>query len=361
MRIGFDAKRLFHNDTGLGVYSRLLLTGLKERYPEHEYLLFAQSPEKSKYYSVFNHYDIVTSKKPLWRTWGQTRAIKKTKCDIYHGLSHELPLGVRSTSALAVVTIHDVIFRIESGLYNLPDRIIYNNKWKYSCKNADAIVTVSNQTKEDVVRLYDVDEQKIHVIPPPVAAPIVIMNKKDFRQKHSMPDDFFLYVGSLTKRKNVASILRAMHTLPIDSRVPLYIIGSGPELLTLQAKAKSLDLQKIVTFAGYISNEDLAAFYTYARALIYPSLYEGFGLPIVEALLQRTPVITSNISAMPEAAGPGAIFIDPKNTEMLAEAMIQIMDENTASSLANAGHQHAQKFLPKNVCKRQMELYKKIL
>ncbi|NND35180.1 MAG: glycosyltransferase family 4 protein [Saprospiraceae bacterium] len=361
MKIGFDAKRLFHNDTGLGVYSRLLVHGLKENHPEEEYILFAKSPARSKYYPAFKDFRIVSNSRPLWRTSGICRDINREHCDVFHGLSHELPVGIQRLQTKSIVTIHDVIFKIEPHLYRKADRIIYDLKWRHSCKVADLIVTVSDHTRNDLCNLFKVDAKKIQVLPPPVAQKVFPGNLIDIQKKYALPVQFYLSVGSLTARKNVKSILKAMCLLAPRDRIPLVIVGSGQQAKDLKKFAIENKLEKLVHFVGQIESDELGAFYQLSFALIYPSYYEGFGIPVVESLQNKRPVITSNTSSLPEAAGPGAIFIDPKSPKQLAHKMSLLpADTDLYNKLAEAGYDHSLQFSKENICKKQMEIYRKL-
>lgn len=362
MKVGFDAKRLFHNHTGLGSYSRLLVKGLSKIDSEIQILLFAKNPKESRYYDAFKQLTIISSSKLLWRSWRMKSDILRHGCDIYHGLSHELPVGIHRNKIKTVVTIHDVIFKIYPELYPWFDRGIYHQKWKYSCEVADAIVVVSTQTKTDLAQFYNVDEAKIHLIPPPVDMSMQEIDIAAFRKKNLLPEHFFLYVGALSKRKNVSLIIQAMALSKAEDRVPLVIIGNGAEKETLSELISAYGLTNLIIFRNQVTNEELAHYYQAAEALIYPSLYEGFGIPLVESLQNRTPVITSNISSMPEAAGPGAILIDPHEPEQLAQAMTKILDQpDLTSKLSQDGYQYSLQFTPEEVCKKQIRLYDKLL
>jgi len=358
MRIGFDAKRLFHNDTGLGVYSRQLVEGLSDAYPEHQYVLFAGNVGKSDYSNRFSDYEIISSSRPLWRSYGMSRDIRMQKCDIFHGLSHELPMGIDRKKVRTVVTIHDLIFKVEPELFPYIDRKIYDLKWKHSCRVADVIVSVSEHTKADLCKFYGVDANKIIVVPPAVSLLPSQRDEKAVLRKYRLPPRFHLYVGSLTKRKNVISILRAMSMQHSDDRLPLVVVGKGPEKQDLLDFAKEEGISEEVYLPGYVDEEDLGMLYRLAYSMIYPSFYEGFGLPIVESLLSKTPVITSNVSSMPEAAGPGGILVDPSRPDEIAHAMSSLIhDQVLYGKLVTAGYEHALQFSPSNLCSRMMQIY----
>lgn len=364
MRIGFDAKRLFFNHTGLGVYSRLLLEGMMSHAPEHDYLLYARSPEKSQWFHPFSNYSIHSSKKPFWRSWGIVQDINQDQCDIYHGLSHEIPLNSKKLKCKTVVTIHDTIFKVNPELYSPIDRWIYDRKWKYSCRNADLIVAVSQHTRDDIIEFYQADPERITVIPPPVDfnAEISAAKLQEVQSSFDLPTGFLLFVSSITERKNLAGLLEALHMIPSDERPPLVIVGTGNQESLLKQYVIDHELSKDVYWVGHVDNTELPAFYHLASALVYPSFYEGFGLPIVEALLCKTPVITSKTSSMPEAAGPGALLIDPHDSQMISESIIQLMSSPILQSqLAERGYEHATQFSRDKIAEKMLEAYQGLL
>ena len=362
MTIGYDAKRLFHNKTGLGVYSRQLLTGLVKFYPNHKYVLFSKAPNKSPYYKDFMSYPIVQSRAPLWRSWGVNKSIKNHHCQIYHGLSHELPIGIKGTGVATIVTMHDVIFKVDPGLYPAVDRWTYDKKWNHACRVADRIIAISEQTKRDLCHYYQVDPSKIHVIHPPFGAAHKEVDHQKIKKKYRLPDQFFLYVGALTKRKNVIVILRAMALQKPTHRMPLVIVGAGREKSALLRYASTKNLDNLLIFLGHLDRRELAGLYQLSIALIYPSLYEGFGLPIVEAIQNKTGVITSNISSMPEALGPGGLTADPTDErDILAKMEKMAGDSDLRADLIHAGTSHIKSFSIENIARKHIELYQSLL
>ncbi len=364
MRIGFDAKRLFFNQTGLGVYSRLLLEGVMSHAPENEYILYARTPEKSQWYHPFSDYSIRSSKKPFWRSWGIVQDINKDQCDIYHGLSHEIPFNSRYLKCKTVVTIHDTIFKVNPELYSPIDRWIYDKKWKHSCRNANLIVSVSQHTRDDIIEYYQADPERIKVIPPPVDfnAEVSATTLEEVRTSFNLPSEFLLFVSSITERKNLSGLLQALHMIPPSERPPLVIVGTGNQESLLKKYAIDHDLSKDIHWVGHVNNSELPAFYHLATALVYPSFYEGFGLPIVEALLCSTPVITSRTSSMPEAAGPGALLINPHEPETIKDAICELLyDKDLQLQLANRGHSHAVQFSQNRIAEKMLQAYSELL
>lgn len=332
MRIGFDAKRYFLNKSGLGNYSRDLVRILETYYPENEYIKFTpkiKGPSlgdktiklpKSRLHNLFPS---------VWRNNWIVNDLVKDKIDIFHGLSGEIPIGLSKKGIKSVVTIHDLIFLKFPELYKPVDRVIYNRKFKYAIYNADKVVAISEQTKRDIVEFYNFPAEKIDVIyqgcHPSFKLQKSATEKKIFRKKYNLPENFVLNVGSIEPRKNAFQIVKAMESID----VPLIIIGKETKYA---AEIKNYIIEKglqhkIQLLQGF-TMEELSTIYAMAEVFVYPSKYEGFGIPIIEALYSGTPVITTNSGVFPEAGGPFSYYIDPENTEELRHAIQSVLENS---------------------------------
>ncbi len=357
IKLGFDAKRLFHNSTGLGNYSRTLVQNLLLHYPEINPYLY--SPKISQQYDFPNAHIRHAARTPAfwWRSFSLPSVLKKDNIQIYHGLSNELPFGLHKTGIKSVVTIHDLIFRHLPDTYPFIDRKIYDIKFSAACRQADKIIAVSKNTKQDIIADYGIEADKVEVI---YQACHPLFYGKIEVQK----EDFMLYVGSVVQRKNLLSIVQAYQYLHKDFQVPLYIVGAG--------KAYKKQVEKAIAASGIQdkfrwiqtnSIEELRQLYLKARIFIYPSVYEGFGIPIAEALLSKTPVITGNNSALPEAGGPDAYYVDAKESEAIAQGIEKILsDDAYRNGMVESGHDYAQKtFSPSLLSRQLMDLYQSLL
>lgn len=323
MRIGFDAKRYYHNHTGLGNYSRTIVSGLQEFCPEVECRLYDE--------------------KTLSRTFRLGHKAVADSCDLLHGLSNELPLDSTRLGIPTVVTMHDVAWRTFPQMYHWIDRQLYDWKYGRACRMATRVIAISESTKRDVMRYYGVPEERIEVIYQPVARHFYAPCGPEVQQRldqtlTGLPQDFILNVGSINSRKNLLGIVKALELIPGDQRPLLLVIGNGREYkqeVLRYVKDHRLD-QYVRIETGLRDNHLLQALYSRARMLVYPSFYEGFGLPVVEAALQQCPVITSTLSCLPEAAGPSALLIDPASTEAIHHAMMQIIDHPAEASAMGA-------------------------
>lgn len=371
-RIGFDAKRLFNNFTGLGNYSRTLLRNLVYYYPDFAYFLYTPKVQKNSDTTVFLNspaYSVHTPgglERPLWRNFLIRQTLMQHKINLFHGLSNEIPFGLDQLPLKKIVSVHDLIYKYYPRHYPTVDRQIYELKTKYACQHSDQIIAISSSTKADLMKYYQVPEQKISVIYQTCAEDF-FQDKSEalidkVSKKYNLPDDYMLYVGSITERKNLLGILKAMKRLPKEMELPLVIVGAGRKYL--KKVHRFLVREGLQRFVHFIQpeNEDLPFIYQKANLFIYPSFYEGFGIPIIEALFSHTPVITSNCSSMPEAAGPHSLLIDPHEPEDIAQAIDRVLtDTELRKIMRKKGYEYAQQFRPEPVTDKLVELYQSLL
>lgn len=383
MKIGFDAKRAFHNRTGLGHYSRTLIRSLATYFPAHQYFLFNPKPSSAFRFADDNIREIrptgIFQKtfSSFWRSSGVKKDLEELGIDLYHGLSHEIPIGISHTKTRSVVTIHDLIHERFPEQYSAVDVKIYQRKFRYACAHADHIIAISEQTKKDIVEFYHTPEERITVCyqscNPAFGQPVMEVARKKICEIYGLPEKFFLYVGSIVERKNLLNICKAMFLLRYELDLPLVVIGEGGKYKQ-QVKdfIRQHGLESRILFlsdtavarqsADYQSAADFPAIYQSATALIYPSFFEGFGIPVLEALWSRIPVITSNRSSLPEAGGPGAHYIDPHHAEEIAAAMKRIyQDQEYAAGLAAKGWDYAQRFSQQSCAADVMAVYEKTM
>jgi glycosyltransferase involved in cell wall biosynthesis len=384
MKIGYDAKRYFHNNTGLGNYSRTLVKGLAQYYPEHQYYLFNPKPSRQfQKEAVENVQEVRPSgfldKKlsSLWRSKGVKKDLQQYHIDLYHGLSHEIPVGIQHTNIKSIVTIHDLIFERYPEQFSKIDVQIYRRKFRYACEHADRIIAISQQTQRDIIELYKIDPAKIDICyqscNPAFAEKVSAATKEQIRAKYNLPQEFFLYVGSIIERKNLLNICKAVKQLEGTVNIPLVVIGGGKEY---KAKVKQYitenKLEQKVIFLSdapaakadpsFQKAETFAAIYQMTTAMIYPSFFEGFGIPVLEALWSRVPVITSNVSCLPETGGKAAYYVAPESSEAIAEAMLAIYKEEALrTKMITDGSAQAQLFTLERCATSVMNVYKKLM
>jgi glycosyltransferase involved in cell wall biosynthesis len=383
MKIAFDAKRAYQNGTGLGHYSRTLISSLATSFPEHEYYLCAPKVTNRFDAAAYSNMHVLTptgllSKKlkALWRSNLVTKDLVKAGIDLYHGLSHEIPTGIQKTKIKSIVTIHDLIFERYPNQYNPIDVMIYRKKFKYACKHADKIIAISQQTKDDVINYYQIDASKIEVCyqscNPAFGVEVSNEEKHRVKQLYNLPDTFFLYVGSIIERKNLLNICKALHQLKDQLSIPLVVIGEGGKYKEqvksycaengLSSQVMFLSDSAAAELPGYKSAADFAAIYQQALCMVYPSIFEGFGIPVLEALYSKTPVITSNISCLPEAGGDAAYYIDPFDPADIAKGLSAVAtNEQLRNEMKVKGWKHAQKFAPEACAANVMQVYLRTL
>lgn len=382
MNIGFDAKRAYHNGTGLGHYSRVLIRSLSEYYPEHHYYLFNPKMSEKFKLNAENIHEVLPRDfihklfPPAWRSSWVKKDLKRYKIGLYHGLSHEIPVGIDKTATKSVVTIHDLIHERYPEQYNPFDVKMYSRKFRYACEHADRIIAISEQTKKDITAFYKIPEEKITVCyqscNPAFGKLVNDEEKKRVMEQYDLPEQYFLSVGSIIERKNLMNTCKAIFILKDKLDIPLVVIGDGGKYkkqVTDYVKQNGLE-HKIIflserpsarSSASYQTAADFPALYQSATAMIYPSFFEGFGIPVLEALWSRLPVITSNVSCLPEAGGNGACYVNPNSAEEIASAMIKIKTDNRfAAGLVEKGWQHAQHFTQQKCADSVMNVYKSV-
>lgn len=372
MNIGFEAKRVFRNFTGLGNYSRAVVKALSENYPENRYFLYAPDTKKQINSSLnlnAKNIAIITAPvkilKAIWRILQLNSHLKKDGIDIFHGLSGELPLNIKKSGVPAVVTIHDLIFIRYPHYFKPIDRFIYRYKFKKACINANRIIAISEQTKKDIVQFFDIHPNKIDVVyqgcDPIFSTRFPLDNLKNIKQKYQLPDDFLLCVGTIEQRKNQLLILKALQFVP--ENIKLVLIGKPTaykaELFTY---INTNHLQNRVVFLENISFQDLPLIYQLSKIFVYPSRFEGFGIPLLEAISCGIPTIGATGSCLEEAGGLHSLYTNPDNEKELAQHINNILQSDTLRlDMIEKGIQYASKFNEKNIADNLMNVYNKIL
>jgi glycosyltransferase involved in cell wall biosynthesis len=372
MIIGYDAKRAFCNRRGLGNFSRDIIRLMSHYYSDNHYFLFTPSDKKALFPLDESCVTTLMPTKSIdkfvpafWRSYGLLKDIKSNKMDIYHGLSQELPFGIRSAGIKSIVTIHDAIFVRYPELYDPYYRFVFTQKNRYSCHVADRIVAISEQTKRDCIEFFNADEKKIDVVYQGCNAIFrneVTLDDMEFvRNKYGLPQQFLLTVGAIERRKNMGIILDAMHQCKMD--VPLVIVGCPTSYIQeLHKKITDYSLDSQVVFLHRTAFEDFPAMYHAASCMIYPSLFEGFGLPILEALCTGTPVITSRGGCFEETGGDAALYIDPLKADELAETIQRVLfDSGLRKEMIAKGLQHAELFADERVAHSMMQIYANLM
>jgi glycosyltransferase involved in cell wall biosynthesis len=371
MRVGFDAKRAFNNKTGLGNYSRFVLEALNTYYPEHHYV--AYTPKNSQnLFSEFPTEQIVTPHRWIdkklsayWRHARITSQLVQDKIDVYHGLSHELPTGLREAGIASVVTIHDLIFERLPSLFKPVDRMIYRSKFKSACSRADAIIAISEQTKRDLVALYRIAEDRIKVIyqdcNPIFQIPVEASQRRAITEKYGITEPYVLSVGTIEERKNQLNLVRAF-SLADQPGYQLVLVGKPtPYTEKIRQFIAEKKLKNRVLVLDSVPTAHLPALYQQADVFAYISIYEGFGIPILEALKSGTPVLAAKGSCLEEAGGPGGLYADPTDLRAIADQMQTLLSDQTLrAGLVKAGQHYIERFEGKTISSQLTALYREI-
>lgn len=346
MKIGFDAKRYFNNTTGLGNYSRWLIDNLASNPNSSLFLYHPKKENKRKDLQVKNPDGIWKYFSSLWRTTAITNDLKRDGISIYHGLSNELPYGIHKSGIKTVVTIHDLINKRYPENYNWIDRFIYHHKLNYAQKNADIIITPSKATKLDIVRYFKTDLSKIKVIPlsiPPITK----------LEKAKNESEYVLCVSSFNKRKNIERLVDAYSSITTD--IKLIIAGAkGDTYNRIEAKVAE---HKNIDILSDVSSAKLAELYSNSLFCIYPSVFEGFGIPILEAFQHGKTVATSDVSSMPEVGGDAAEYFNPLDVSSIRKAILNLLSKSYRQTKESKVTDQLALFESSELIKKYKEIY----
>ena len=375
IKIGLDAKRIVRNGTGLGSYGRTLandLAGISDL----DLLLYApdkgrddlrgQVPELANLHYRYPHGIYKMSFcKALWRSKGIVGQMRADGVQVYHGLSGELPVGIRKSGIRSVVTIHDLIFMRHPEYYKSVDVKIYTRKFRQALREADRIVAISECTKRDICELGDVDPDAVEVIYQSCAHRFSDVPSNDklwqVSRKYRLPDRYILNVGSVEQRKNVLLAVKALCRLPED--VSLVIVGRHtPYADEVMRFIVDHRLCERVVMLHDVPDDDLPSLYRMADAFVYPSRYEGFGIPIIEAIRLGLPVVACKGSCLEEAGGPDSLYVSADDDEAMAHAVSQVLfGAKGRQRRIELGQAYVQRFDNTGAADRFADLYRRLL
>lgn len=356
MKIAIDIRTAGGEKTGKGWYTFHLVQELLKLDNENQYLLYSSSGIPG-----FDHFKnatmrIAEGKNLLWH-YNVARDIQKENVDVFFAPSSFIIPAILPKSIKTIVTVHDLVAFLFPNNHNKKATLIEKIFLKRAVKKASRILTVSENTKHDLLKKFALSEDKIAVVPCSAGDEFMPLEKStltNFQQQTNLPKDFFLAVGTLEPRKNYVNLIKAFALLA--DKFPQYHLvivgGKGWQYDTIYEEIRRNYLTKKVHLLGYISNSSLVKLYNSASALVFPSLYEGFGIPPLEAMKSGCPVIASNTSSIPEVVGDSAILVDPKSHLDIAGALIHFASHpNLAASLREKGLDQAGKFSWENSAK----------
>jgi len=367
VRIAFDATAIPPNRAGAGVYIYSLVKALAAIDSENQYLIFAKTEHIQEFQITQPNFEFVSVpnytvlRRMAWEQTALPGEVWRRKIDLLHSPHYTMPFA---PPCRTIVTFHDMTFFSMPELHGRGRRLFFPAVMRQSSRRADRLISVSESTRQDMIRLLELPPKKIAVTPlaasqvfrvPPAAEVADVCKRYGL-----IPGRFLLYVGVLEPRKNVPHLLEAYSRIAQRfPDVPLVIAGKkGWMYEAIFERVSSLKLESRVHFPGYVAEEDLPGLYHGARAFVYPSRYEGFGLPVLEAMQCGVPVITSNISSMPEVAGDAALLVSPDDTAALTDAIARLMtDDELAHKLAQRGLVQAKRFTWERCARETLSVY----
>ncbi len=338
MRIAIDARALEKNMTGIGRYLFDLLNGIPQIDNKNEYVLFStvalNGIDQNFYNNIIlkslNNYKKLFS--PFWLNYVLGNYLLYNKFDLFFSPNNLCPLN-KSLKLKKIITIHDVMFKIDKSYYSYYYRNYLNLLLSRAIAEADKVITISECSKIDIMKYYRISENKIKVIHRAADSkfkPRIIEDKLEqkIRLKYKISGKFVLYVGLIENRKNILGILK-IADLFIEENIDLkFVLIGKPGYGFNNIKSEIEKRQKNVIYLNYISDEDLPLLYNLAKIFIFPSLYEGFGLPVLESMQSGIPVITSNTSSLPEIVQDFGIMHDPDDIDGFSQSIKSLLRNN---------------------------------
>ena len=373
--IGFDAKRIVRNGTGLGSYGRTLVNDLAQRQDLALRLyapdkgrddLRSQIVERPNVSFCYPHFSSsIHLPSSWWRMKGVVTDLQRDGVQLYHGLSGELPIGIRKSGIRSVVTIHDLIFLRHPEFYNWVDTKIYAWKFRQTLREADHVIAISECTKRDILYYGDIDEQKISIVyqsfSPRFSVEVSEEQRTQVRSAYQLPQRYILNVGSIEARKNILQAVQALPLLPDD--VALVMVGRHtPYTDQVLQYVREHHLEERVRVLHGVPDEHLPMLYALAESFVYPSVYEGFGIPIIEAISCGLPVVACSGSCLEEAGGPDSLYVQPGNVEAMADAIRQTLvgAEGRELRIENS-KKYIRRFSGCNVASQVVNVYQSLL
>ena len=374
VKIGIDISLTIGEKAGTGYYTSNLVDALAKIDSKNQYTLYpffyyiyhpdfkcAQKPLKNNFHIKFER----LPKRIIDYLW--TSGVPKKwilgEVDILHSTSFCAP---KNHYGKLIVTIYDLSFLTHPQCHVEANRKHCLQGTIDSIKHADIIIAISHHGKKEILKYFDINEAKIkviHLAANDIFKPKDEEAKKAVLEKYDISQDYIFNLGTLEPRKNIKTLIEAYaRLLSIVKSKNLLVIGGGRGWLhsEIDKLVKSLNLQQYIKFIGYVKEEDLPALYSAAKLFVYPSLYEGFGLPVLEAMACGTPVITSNSSSLPEIAGDAALLVEPTDNRQLADYILKLIDdEKLRHQMSSKGLEQAKKFSWGKTARETLDIYEK--
>jgi glycosyltransferase involved in cell wall biosynthesis len=371
MIIGLDAKRIVRNGTGLGSYGRTLVNDLLRR-GDSELELRLYAPDEGNdalreqiiegatfcYPTGKPSGTAGAIRKAWWRSKGIIKDLKQDGVSVYHGLSGELPLGLRKAGIPGIVTIHDLIFLRHPEYYHWIDTKIYDWKFRQTLREAEHIIAISERTRQDIIELGGAEyADRISVIyqsfSPRFTEEVSAAKKAEVKQRYELPTRYVLNVGTIEQRKNLMLVAEALDLLPKD----IHLVAVGRKT----PYAETLPKSDRIHLLSNVPDDDLAAIYAMGEAFAYPSRYEGFGIPIIEAIAASLPVVACTGSCLEEAGGPHCRYVGPDDVAGMAETLqMSLRGSHDREQRIAKSREYIKRFEGCDVAGQVMDIYKQL-
>lgn len=374
MTIGIDGNEANVNvKVGIGEFSHQLLENFNSSSENKiDFRVYLKNKPNQDMPEINDHWKYrIFGPGKLWTQWRLPLDLylHKPRPDVFFSPSHYAP---RFSPVPSVVSVMDMSYYHYPELFNNTDLYQLKNWTKYSVKKAKRVITISKSSKFDIIKLYGIDEKLVHVVYPGIKSNIDlephVYPMSELRSKYQIDKNYILFVGTLQPRKNVEKLIEAFSDLKKqaksqkNSKIPkdlqLVIVGKKGWLYEPILEApKRYEVEESVKFLDFIPNEDLPLLYKNALCYVLPSLYEGFGLPILEAMKNDCPVITSKVSSMPEAGGDAALYVNPDNTGDIADKILTLItNDKLRHDLIVKGRKQVSKFSWENAGKETLQI-----
>jgi len=360
MKIGIDTQATIGRATGLGVYTKNLVCSLREE---------SANGFQFTFYNKDVARDMNTLERWMWGNFELLQLAKRDHVDVLHVPAFAPPF---KSPFRSVVTVHDLIGMVYPNQLGLPSRIYWGKWLPLTIRNADALIADSEHTKQDILKLLHINERKIHVVYPSGHEHFSPQHDRRWIQRvkdrFGIKENYFLFVGTVEPRKNLRRVIRSFaNFLRQKSRsihYQLVVVGlktfAHGQVVESLKKEVNMDSSDIV-FTDYTCHEDLNVLYSGAQALVFPSLYEGFGIPILEAMASGVPVFTSNVSSLPEVGGDAVLYVNPYNQDEITDGLIQLAEnEKLRNQLIKKGYQRMKRFSWRKTARETLNVYESV-
>jgi glycosyltransferase involved in cell wall biosynthesis len=366
MRIGFDGTPLQYTRSGVGIYVEQLLNHLPQARPEWDYLLYTNKPfDQSDIPHVRPFAGYFPHSRWVWEQFRLPRIIAQSRVDLCHFMNNSAPWA---THLPYVLTIHDASLFLYRQYHPRSRLLALRLLLPQAARRAQAIITVSNASRQELINVLQVSPSKVHVVHNAASCqfqPLVDeIGRTHLQQKHGLPAQFVLYVGTIEPRKNLRRLIAAFGRVQ-TAHPHCHMVLAGPQgwLMNgdLEQEINKANLAGKVHYLGFVPAADLPGLYSLATLFAFPSLHEGFGLPILEAMACGTPVLTSNRSAMPEVSGTAAYLVDPHSVDSIADGLDKLLSSaDQRAWYAEQGLARAQQFSWEKTARETAAVYEQV-